>query len=81
MGRRRRRVIKVVKRRLPDVFECPKCGEISIKVNISKGDGVATVQCGSCGLKERVEVPPIFEAVDAYCRFVDEFYQKIETKV
>jgi transcription elongation factor Elf1 len=81
MGRRRRRIVKVVKKKLPSVFECPKCGESSVKITFSKGSGIATIQCGSCGLKETIEVSSTFEAVDAYCKFVDNFYKKIEANV
>ncbi|MEM2842592.1 MAG: hypothetical protein QXZ53_01770 [Candidatus Bathyarchaeia archaeon] len=81
MGRRKRRVVKVVKKKLPNVFECPKCGETSIKIVLSKGAGTATIRCGSCGLKESVEISSNFEVVDAYCKFVDDFYKKIEANV
>ncbi|MBS7658749.1 MAG: hypothetical protein QW476_02660 [Candidatus Bathyarchaeia archaeon] len=78
MGRRKRRVVKIVKKKLPNVFECPKCGEISVKISLSKSSGTATIQCGSCGLKETIEILSNFEAIDAYCKFVDTFYKKIE---
>jgi transcription elongation factor Elf1 len=81
MGRRKRRVVKIVKKKLPNIFECPKCGENSIKITLSKNTGTATIQCGSCGLKETIEISPNFEAVDAYCKFIDAFYKKIEANV
>jgi transcription elongation factor Elf1 len=81
LGRRKRRVVKVVKRKLPNVFECPKCGETSVKITLSKSSNTAIIQCGSCGLKETIEIPSNFEAVDAYCKFVDNFYKKIEANI
>jgi len=81
MGRRKIRVVKIVKKKLPNIFECPKCGENSIKITLSKNTGTATIQCGSCGLKETIEISPNFEAVDAYCKFIDAFYKKIEANV
>lgn len=74
MGRRRRRVIKVVKKKLPTVFSCPSCGEEAIRVVMSRGKGHATIQCASCGLKQEVETSPADQMVDVYCRFTDRFY-------
>lgn len=79
MGRRRRRVIKIVKRRLPKVFDCPICGENSIKITINKGSGKALVQCGVCGLKEELEVSKFQEPIDVYCIFTDSFYNKVKS--
>lgn len=75
MGRRRRRVIRVVKRRLPKVFDCPKCGENSVRVSLEK-PGHAVIQCGSCGLRDEFEVPSSMEEIDVYCKFVDEMNRK-----
>lgn len=74
MGRRRRRVIKVVKRKLPTVFVCPKCGDEAVKVSIHRTEKRAEVKCGSCGLKGEYNVAPSTKMVDAYCKFTDEFY-------
>jgi transcription elongation factor Elf1 len=76
LGRRRRRVIKVVKKKLPTVFTCPTCSEETVKVTISKGAGKATVRCASCGLKQEIDVPPSFDIIDVYCSFADKFYSK-----
>jgi len=76
LGRRRRRVIKVVKKKLPSVFTCPQCGEEAIRVKLPQGAGAATVQCGSCGLKQEFEATPSSQIVDIYCMFTDSFYGK-----
>lgn len=76
LGRRRRRVVKVVKKKLPSVFTCPSCGEESIRVKLPPGAGMATVQCGSCGLKQEFEATPSSQIVDIYCKFTDTFYGK-----
>ena len=76
MGRRRRRVIKVVKKKLPSVFTCPQCGEEAIRVKLPQGAGAAIVQCGSCGLKQEFQAVPSNQVVDIYCMFTDTFYGK-----
>jgi transcription elongation factor Elf1 len=76
LGRRRRRVIKVVKKKLPSVFTCPQCGEEAIHVKLPQGSGPATVQCGSCGLKQEFQATPSSQIVDIYCMFTDTFYGK-----
>ena len=71
MGRRRRRVIRIVKRTLPKVFSCPRCGVIAVRVSRT-GDS-DTVACGSCGLKYSYSPPPKKENIDLYNEFVDMF--------
>jgi len=74
MGRRRRRIVKVVKKRLPTVFSCPSCGEEAVRVVMSRSKGKAIVQCAACGLKQEVGTSPSDQMVDVYCRFTDQFY-------
>ena len=80
LGRRRRRVIKVVKKKLPTVFTCPVCGEESIRVKLPEGSGPAIVQCGACGLKREYAASPSSQIVDVYCMFTDSFYGKDKTQ-
>jgi transcription elongation factor Elf1 len=74
MGRRRRRVVKIVKKKLPTIFTCPACGEESVKVIMKKGSDKAIVQCGSCKIKEEFAVAPPSSMVDVYCKFTDKYY-------
>jgi transcription elongation factor Elf1 len=74
MGRRRRRVIRIVKKKLPTVFTCPSCGEDGVKVTLPKGAGHATVQCAVCGVKDEFAVSRGKQMVDVYCMFTDKFY-------
>jgi len=74
MGRRRRKVIRIPRRKLPAVFLCPKCGKQAIRVEILKGGGVAEINCGSCGLNDEVRIDKPLATVDAYCKFTDRFY-------
>ncbi len=74
MGRRRRRkTVKVVKKRLPKYFVCPRCGARSVVVTIGEG-GVAKVRCSQCGLSADLPVTGPSHPVDIYCRFSDLFY-------
>jgi transcription elongation factor Elf1 len=74
MGRRRRRVIRIVKKKLPTVFTCPVCNEDAMKVTLPKGAGVAFVQCAACGAKDEFTVPRGTQMVDVYCKFTDKFH-------
>src|SRR2546425_8564306 len=74
MGRRRRRVVRIVKKKLPTVFTCPRCGEEAVRVTIDKQTGHATVLCALCQLKEEVPAHPAAQMIDVYSYFTDRFY-------
>lgn len=80
MGRRRRRVIRIVKKKLPTVFTCPVCNEDAMKVTLPKGAGIAVVQCASCGAKDEFDVPAGTQMVDVYCKFTDKFHATGKTE-
>ncbi len=74
MGRRRRRVIRIVKKKLPTVFVCPKCGEEAVRVTIAKDTGKAVVMCSQCQLKDEFQAHPAAQMIDVYSYFTDRFY-------
>lgn len=76
MGRRRRKVVKTVKRKLPDLFLCPKCGKNNIKVTIDPKRGIAYITCGECGLKGNFHISMTIEPIDAYNIFIDQYYAR-----
>ena len=74
MGRRRRKVIRIPKKRLPKFFSCPKCGKGTVRVEIFREEGYAVVGCSSCGLQEEFQIKPAQGEVDVYCMFTDIIY-------
>ncbi len=74
MGRRRRRVVRIVKKKLPTVFTCPRCGEEAVRVTIDKQTGHATVLCALCQLKDEFPAHPAAQMIDIYSYFTDRFY-------
>src|SRR2546430_7682164 len=74
MGRRSRRVARIVKKNPPTVFVCPRCGEEAVGVTIAKDTGHATVLCALCTLKDDFPAHPAAQAIDVYSYFTDRFY-------
>ena len=79
MGRRRRKVLRVVKRQLPKVFACPRCGMITVRITSHEDetsqDTIYQVACGntSCGLRRELRYPVRRAEIDVYNTFVDDF--------
>ncbi|RLE95337.1 MAG: transcription elongation factor [Thermoprotei archaeon] len=76
MGRRRKRrkIIRRPKKKIPKIFTCPNCGEKSVSVHIDKENGQVSVRCGICGLEASFEYTPVLQPVDYYGKFVDKFH-------
>ena len=74
MGRRRRKVVHIPKKRLPKFFSCPRCGKETVRVEIFREESRAVVGCSSCGLQEEFQLKSAQGEVDVYCMFTDKVY-------
>jgi transcription elongation factor Elf1 len=74
MGRRRRKVVHIPKKRLPKFFSCPKCGKATVRVDIIREENRAVVGCSSCGVQEEFPIKSAQGEVDVYCMFTDKVY-------
>jgi transcription elongation factor Elf1 len=74
MGRKRQKVVKIIKKKLPDQYLCPNCGMNTVGIILHPSEGYARIICSSCSLQKQFPVPGNTDAVDAYCIFVDQFY-------
>ena len=79
MGRKKRRIKRVVVRRrtIPKIFNCPNCGARAVNVKKIKDEDSGTTKyvviCGACGLKAMYDEKPGWAPVDYYNAFVDDF--------
>jgi len=75
MGRRRKKVVHIPKKKLPKFFSCPRCGKETVRVEIDREDGGRSIaQCSSCGLKEEFTIKQAQGEVDVYCMLTDRVY-------
>jgi transcription elongation factor Elf1 len=79
MGRRRKKVVHIPKKRLPKFFSCPVCGKETVRVEISRNEGgQAIAQCSSCGLSEEFHAKQAQGTVDVYCMLTDRVYSTLK---
>ncbi len=74
MGRRRKKVVRIPKKRLPKFFSCPKCGKETVRVEILREEGRAIINCSNCGIHDEFSLKPAQGEVDVYCMFTDRVY-------
>ncbi len=74
MGRRRRKkIIKPYKPKIPKVFTCPVCGATALNITIDKKKKEAIAKCASCDLEWVTKVKEYEEKIDVYHRLFDEY--------
>jgi len=79
MGRRRKKYKRVVKKipKIPSIFQCPHCSSKSLTVKFEKseipGYKLAVITCGYCKLYYEMHVPELYENVDVYAKFLDQY--------
>jgi transcription elongation factor Elf1 len=79
MGRRRKKVVHIPKKKLPKFFSCPRCGKETVRVEIFRDEGGRSVaQCSSCGLKEEFTIKSAQGEVDVYCMLTDRVYANLK---
>ncbi|HDJ22068.1 MAG TPA: hypothetical protein ENF19_02570 [Candidatus Bathyarchaeota archaeon] len=74
MGRKRQKVVKVIRKKLPEQYLCPECGKDTISIALHKDEGYGRIICTNCNLKSQFPIPASADPVDAYCIFVDRYY-------
>lgn len=75
MARRRRREAKVIRKTIPKIFNCPKCGIQAVSVIEDKASEKVRVVCGNCGLSTELEHVRNIENVDYFNRFADKYHR------
>jgi transcription elongation factor Elf1 len=79
MGRRRKKVVHIPKKKLPKFFSCPRCGKETVRVEIYREEGGRSIaQCSSCGLKEEFTIKSAQGEVDVYCMLTDRVYANLK---
>lgn len=74
MGRRRKRVVRIPRKRLPKIFSCPKCGKETVRVELFRDESRALAGCSSCGFQEKFTIKTAQSEVDVYCMLTDRVY-------
>ena len=79
MGRRRkgRKIRPRPKRKLPEIFQCPRCGSASVSVSVNKSEGMVKVVCSNCKLSYSFEYNQYLHPVDYYSMFLDKFEEEL----
>ncbi|HPC27591.1 MAG TPA: hypothetical protein PKX17_02575 [Candidatus Methanomethylicus sp.] len=73
-GRKRKKVVRRLRKTIPKIFACPNCGEKTLGIDIDRETNEAIIKCGRCQIEDVVKISNVEQAVDAYGKFVDKYY-------
>jgi len=54
-------------------YDCPRCCKSQLLILVDKKNKEASAQCPSCGLQQTLRFAPVFQGIDYYSKFIDEF--------
>jgi transcription elongation factor Elf1 len=74
LGRKRKKIIKYTRSKLPNQYLCPNCGNSTVQVVIREEKESARIMCSNCTLKSEIKVRQESSPIDAYCQFIDGYY-------
>lgn len=74
--------MKVIKKTLPQLFLCPRCGKNTVKAFVDEKKELGIVVCATCSLRAQFPLTQKMDPVDVYSTFVDKFYagEKLEAE-
>jgi len=54
-------------------YDCPNCGKLQLQIFIDSKNKTALAKCPSCGLEKSLRYAPVFQGIDYYSKFVDDY--------
>ena len=61
-------------------YDCPKCGKKQLLILIDNKNKETSAKCPSCGLEKALRYAPVFQGVDYYNKFIDEYKKSHSNK-
>jgi transcription elongation factor Elf1 len=58
------------------IYDCPQCGKSAIRIEMDRDMEVAKVYCGACKISKDIKINPLYDAVDAFGDFVDQYHKE-----
>jgi transcription elongation factor Elf1 len=58
-------------------YDCPRCGKKQLLVLIDNKNKQAALHCPSCTLEQILKYAPVFQGIDYYSKFIDEYKKSL----